>query len=114
MTTAVYDALSPEDKAIVDAYTTQLRAHAGSVGRNINTGESIEDYYWGAVNAILTTFSAGDEVPNSSGLAGAVNLTKTELDNLLSYVQGVKTNYGTDAHQQLRAKAAGLQNTLTG
>jgi len=114
MSTATYDALDPAAKAIVDAYTTQLRAHAGMSARVINDGETIEDYYWGAANSILASFGPTDEVPNASGLAGAMNLTKTELDNLLSYVQGIKTNYGTDAHQQLRAKAAGLQNTLTG
>ena len=51
-----------------------------------------------------------DPIDDGNGLAGAQALLYTDTVNLVSHLQGVLSNYNTQAHKNLRIQAAGGPN----
>ncbi len=106
-----YNNLSQEDKDILGALERNFR---GWINNNISRGTIQARALKAALDAsggagdILDGLNNGQVVPNSSGIAGAQNLTKEEW--LILRTTGLNdflTTYDTVAVRQIAAKAAG-------
>lgn len=106
---ALYNDLTPEQQAILSAWERNARGFFNQLASLIVAGRAIQ----AAANAsngprdIVTSLDAGQEIPNSSGLAGAHDMTKAEWAALISVLDNFLTTHDTDAVRQLNAKAAG-------
>lgn len=85
---ALYTELSPQDQGIVDNLVNFVRAGSGEVARVFNHLKAIADDANGL--AIFATLDAGAVVPNKSGLAGADDMTATELATLFNLMESVR------------------------
>lgn len=108
---ATYASLSTTDKAIVDNTTNLLRASAGELARILNRIKAITD----DTNAtgLVTSLDNGQVIPNTSGLAGADDLTKEEVVSLYTLLNGIKTTYDTTQNRAALSKAAGINAILS-
>lgn len=105
----LYVDLLPEEKAILEAWERNTRAGLNTVARLVNelrTLQAAADAS-GGPRSIVQGLDAGQEIPNTSGLAGAHNLTKAEWASLLQIVDDFLTANDTVAVRQLLTKAAG-------
>ena len=108
---ATYASLSQADKDILAAWERNLR---GWINNNISRGiiqaralKASLDAAGGAGD-ILDSLDVGETVPNSSGIAGAHDMTKAEWATLRSAgLNAFLTSYDTTAVRALAAKAAG-------
>ena len=107
-----YADLTMEQKGVLDEWLNNLRATMGELARVNNHLEVANDVYNGQTLAILGELAGGDDIPNAGGLAGAQSLTKDEVVTMVSYAQGVLTNYNTAGHRQNFGKAAGGANLI--
>lgn len=106
----LYADLPAEDRAVVQSTTQLIRSVAGSLGRVNNTIKAIADD--SNAIAIITSIDAGDEIPNESGLAGADNLTRSELVSIWTDLTTMKATHDTPANRAAWTKAAGAPNLL--
>ena len=108
-----YDQLPAEDQQSLDDFLNSLvRPWAGEQAKANNHGGAADTQYNANVSAILAVMTGTDEIPNKSGLAGAIAITKDEAVSIVSHIQGIRTTYNTAAHRQLWAKAAGAGNLI--
>ena len=110
--TAAYDALTPENQAILQAFTNLVRGWSGEQARVNNHGAAIDVDYVARVIDILNSFSSDDFIPNTSGLSGAASLSRADLVSIAAHIEGVQTNYNTVNHRVLWDKAAGTINLI--
>lgn len=108
---ATYASLSDSDKAVVQNVANLIRAGAGEMARIFNHVKAIADDS-NAV-ALVTSVDAGDTIPNSSGLAGADDLTRTELVAIYNILNNARTSIDTASFRAQASKAAGI-NALLG
>ena len=108
---ATYAELSDSDKAVVQNVANLIRAGAGELGQIFNHIKAIAD----DTNAtgLVTSIDAGETIPNTSGLAGADDLTRTELVALYNLLNGIRTTHDTAANRAAMSKGAGI-NALLG
>jgi hypothetical protein len=66
----------------------------------------------GGPREIVTSLDAGQEVPNTSGLAGAHTLSKAEWASLLGVIDDILLNYDTAAIRQILSKSSGVNAGL--
>jgi len=109
-----YADLTDDQKSTLDDFVQVVRRWCMEQAKAGALASSANDNYNNSVVAILGELVDGDEIPNRSGLSGSESLTKAELVTLVSYLQGVDTNYNTAGHRSNMAKGCGLQNTLRG
>ena len=107
---ATYDSLSAQDKAVVQSTVQLIRASSGSIARVFNTLKAIADDT-NAINLILS-IDAGDTIPNESGLAGADDMTRSEIAAIYNDGQTMKTTHDTAANRAAWSKATGSENLL--
>ena len=107
----LYNDLSQADKDILAAWERNMR---GWINNNISRGTVQARALKASLDAgggagdILDSLDIGEIVPNSSGVAGAQDLTKAEWATLRSAaLNDFLTNYDTLAVRALAAKAAG-------
>lgn len=107
---ATFASLNPIDQAIVINTVNLLRASAGELARAINRIKAIAD----DTNAtgLVTSLDANEVVPNTSGLAGADELTRTEAVNLFNLLNGIRTTNDTAPNRALMSKAAGINGMI--
>lgn len=103
--------LTPEQQNVVAEYVRLLRAWTGEQARANNHAAAINDGY-AQVQSILDQLQIDDMITDSTGLAGAMTLTKGEVISLTAHMQGILTNYNTAGHRQMWAKAAGPANLI--
>lgn len=108
---ALYSSLPDGDKAIVQNMANQVRAAIAAKARGWNLVKAIAD----DTNAVglVTSIDAGDTIPNTSGLAGADDLTRTELVALYTLLNNDRTTNDTAQNRAAMSKAAGI-NALLG
>lgn len=107
-----YNALETQEKETVETFDRNLRGAMGSLQRVMNTLEGLKVTYIAQVNSIVTTLNAGEDIPDTSGLAGSVPLDyDTEWSALITDLNNLLTTYNSDARKQIRDKAAGFENT---
>lgn len=106
----LYNNLNPTDKAIVDNTANLVRGAAAEMARIWNRIEAIA----ADSNAVslVTGLDAGEIVPNTSGLAGADDLTKEELVSLFNLLNSIRTTNDTTVNRQAMSKAAGINAML--
>ena len=109
-----YNSLSPEEKEILDTWSTEARAFAGGFAQLLVTMGVLVDDWNGQVSAIVTTLNPNERVPNKSGLRGAARVTKEEFTSLYdTLLPGLLTTHDTDAERELRVRMAGPSNVLS-
>lgn len=108
---ATYASLSDADKAVVQNTVNLIRAGAGELARIFNHVTAIANDT-NAV-ALVTSVDAGDTIPNTSGLAGADDMTRTELVAVYNVLNNARTSIDTAGFRAQASKAAGI-NALLG
>ena len=107
---ATYDSLSASDKAVVDNTVNLIRAVAGEMGGIWNHLRAIADDS-NAVGLILSV-DAACTIPNASGLAGADDMTRAEIEAIYSALAGIQSTHDTSANRAAMSKAAGINALL--
>jgi hypothetical protein len=107
---ATYAELTQEQKDQLAALERNTRGWLNSLAALLAQARAL-DAAWSASNggdAILASLNIGEVVPNSSGIAGAQNLTKEEWNTMRTVgLTDFLTSYDTDAVRRVIAKAAG-------
>jgi hypothetical protein len=108
---AAFNELTQEQRDIYTTFERDLRGVSGEFQRLCNKMAALNTRYNAQMQAILVALDDNTIVPNSSGLAGSSALdSDADMATLVSYIQGVLTNYNTSGHQEKRAKACGALN----
>lgn len=97
--------------AQVSTYVVQLRATLAQFAQAMAQMNALQNYYNQTVSAILNP-TTGVTVVDSTGLAGAVPLTDTQVVTLTADIEAVLTTYYTTTYQELFAAACGPGNVL--
>lgn len=105
-----YEELSPSDRGIVDNVANLIRASIGEKAKGWNRVKAIADDT-NAI-AIMTSIDAGAVIPNTSGLAGADDLTRTELVALYNLLNADRTTNDTAQNRAAMSKGAGINAML--
>lgn len=108
-----YASLTPQQQAQLAAYDTLIRPALGELARVLGRMKAINNQYNANVSAILSSLTGTETVPNSTALAGAIDVTASEQITWTSYLQNLLANWGDDAHLQEYTKAAGAANTIS-
>ena len=106
-----YADLTDEQKRIVDDFSAMIRPWCGEFARVHNHGAVAYTQYWATVSAVMALLADGDEIPNKTGYAGAVALTKAQIGTILTWQESIAT-INSEANRQLMAKAAGGTNLI--
>lgn len=109
---ATYDSLSAEDKAVVQSTVQLIRAVCGSTARAFNSINTIA----ADTNAtgLIVSIDAGETIPNTSGLAGSDDLTRSELVSIWTDLTAMTGTHDTAANRAAWSKAVGAPNMLGG
>ena len=108
---ATYNSLSNSDKAVVQNTVNLIRAGAGEFAKVYNHLKAIADDT--NATALVISVDAGDTIPNTSGLAGADDMTRTELVALFNTLDTIRVANDDAAFRASASKAAGI-NALLG
>jgi hypothetical protein len=103
---ATYASLNPVDRAIVDNTVNLLRGCAGELCKIFNKIKAIADD--SNATGLVTSLDVGENVPNTSGLTGADDLSRTEAVNLYNFLNGIRTANDTAANRASMTKACGI------
>ena len=107
----LYIDLSQSDKDILAAWERNLRGWInGIISRGTVEARALKASLdaGGGAGDILDSLNAGEVVPNSSGIAGAQDLTKEEWSTLRTVgLNAYLTTYDTVPVREVAAKAAG-------
>ncbi len=108
---ATYASLTTEEKEILAAWERNCRGWVNTaISRSIIEARALKASLdaSGGAGDLLDSLDAGEIIPNSSGIAGAHDLTKEEWAVLRSAgINDYLTAYDTVAVRQVAAKAAG-------
>lgn len=109
---ATYNQLSQEDKDKLNFFVTELRSEYGALARFLDGVDDLRVHYTAqGIGAIITSLDAGAEVPNASGLAGATDLTKEQIQTAVTDMNSLLTTWWTDTKRQGYDLMAGPPNT---
>jgi NADP-dependent 3-hydroxy acid dehydrogenase YdfG len=112
---ATYVSLTQEQKDQLHALLTQARAFAGTLARDMQDAQVLDDSWDATISAIVTTLDPGEIIPNESGLAGASPITKEEFEQMMNTnIPNLLATYNTAGARQLYAKYAGPGNIIGG
>ena len=106
-----YSALSAADKAVVQNTVQLIRAGAGEMAKVFNHFQAIADDT--NATALVVSITAGDTIPNESGLAGSDDMTRTEMVSIYNLIDGIRTANDDASFRAQASKAAGI-NALLG
>ena len=108
---ATYASLSDSDRAVVDNIVNMVRASAGERARAWNRQKSIADDT-NAV-ALLVSIEPSDTIPNTSGLAGADDMTRSELVDVWSLLELDRIANDNVTNRAAMSKAAGINAMIS-
>lgn len=111
---ATYGSLPAEGKARIQGYLAVARPLQGEIyALALRAAVSQSDWNTG-VSALIASLDAAEEIPNTTGLAGAREVTKENLaNNLAAYIADV-SGLSTSGHRENMLPACGAANLLTG
>ena len=110
---ATYNDLTQDDKDKFDYFSNNMRALSGEFAQSIQKVQAIKDYYdANDLSTIIGTIDAAELLPNKTGLAGAVDMTKTDFMSLVANLGTILTTYDTQALRLARVQAAGINASL--
>jgi hypothetical protein len=106
---ATYNSLTQPEKDILSAWERNTRGWFNTAASLLQQARALQAALdtSGGPRDLITSLDNGEEVPNSSGIAGAHPLTKQEWASLVAVFDGYITDVDTPAVRQLMAKAAG-------
>ena len=107
-----YNELSDDDKAILKNYLQMARPLAGEFGKMLTKAGAVKTSWDTLASAVVAKLDANEVIPNETGLAGAVALTKEEIQGLETAVESAITNYESPTNRALYVKSAGAENTI--
>jgi len=109
---ATYQSLTIEQQRLLQSFTNTLRAWAGEQARVNNHGAVLDTDYTAQASAIINSLTAGEIIPNTSGLDGAAGIAKEDLISVVAHVQGILAGFNMAGHRQLWVKLAGAHNMI--
>lgn len=107
---ATYAELSAEDQAVVDNTVNLVRGAAAEMARIWNTIKAIQDDT--NAFALVTSITAGETIPNTSGLAGSDDMTRSEVVAVWNVLEGIHNNNDNATNRAAFSKAAGVNAML--
>lgn len=109
---AAYNSLSDSDKAVVQNTVNLIRGASAEMAAIWNRLKGIAD----DTNAteLVASIDALDTIPNTSGLAGADDMTRTEVVTLWMLLNSIRTTNDTTGNRASMSKAAGVNAILHG
>ena len=108
-----YEELTPEQQGILQVYLKELRPAAIQFAGSAHRASLLGASYLNQVAPVLGLLDAGEEIPNTTNLAGAEGLLKEEVEELSGDVQDIGDAFSSPAKQAIYLKACGL-NALFG
>ena len=109
---ATYAELSETDANVLDSHNNNLRGFVSELARLMQKAVVIDDNWDAQVSAIVTTLDAAAVIPDNGGLACAADMTKEEMQSIMTSVANLLSTYNTNAARQLYVKLAGPNNVL--
>lgn len=109
-----YSELSPEQKTTVQIYLNALRPAAIQFANSAHRAGLLDTSFQNQVVPILALLDAGEEIPNSTNLAGAEGLLKEEVEELSQDVQDIGDAFSSPDKQAIYLKACGLNSLIGG
>ena len=114
---AQWEDLTQEEQQLVSGWMDQLlRPMAGQLARSFYQLDVVKAAYVGpaAINTIVASLDQNAVIPNTSGLAGAVDVTKAQLDPVLTALNSLLTGYYTEDDLERYVALAGGANVIGG
>ena len=110
---ATWAELPIEDQQAFSAWMNQLlRPAAGEIARVLYHLDVTKVAYTATAQDIYNSLDAGAVIPNTSGLSGAVPLTKTQLGPMLAALNSLLADYNSEDDKELYVRLAGGPNVL--
>lgn len=107
-----YIDLTADQKKQLQDWLQLIRPIQGETGRALNHMAAAKTAYDSHVGDVLALLASGDNVPNESGLAGAIDVDKSELTAILAMLNSMLTTYDTPANRELWTKFCGAGNLI--
>ncbi|RLB62488.1 MAG: hypothetical protein DRH08_12375 [Deltaproteobacteria bacterium] len=107
---ATYDSLTAEEKVIVEAFERNFRGWINGLATTLIQARALDAAYdaGGGAGSIVATLDNGEDIPNTSGIAGAQPLEQnTDFAVLIAGLNAFLATYDTVATRQRMAQAAG-------
>jgi len=108
-----YSDLSPDQKNSIQVYLNLLRPAAIQFASSAHRASLLGASFDNQVAPVLGLLDAGEEIPNTTNLAGAEGLLKEDVEELSGDVQDIGDAFSSPAKQAIYLKACGL-NALFG
>ena len=112
-----YADLTDDQKASIQALSTFMRGLSSEWAKVLEKAQAIAAYYTGNVETDMASLDSADEIPQTTGLAGAEPLTKADFATLVGYflvasdaADGASGSYNTPYHRALYSRACGPGN----
>lgn len=110
---ATFEELTQEQQDDITNFVDNvLRPLMSAFGSTFADADAANSGYNATTSANLALMGASDVIPSTSTLQGNSALTQAQTITMVSYLQGVITNYNTAGHRQEYARAAGPQNIV--
>ncbi len=95
---ATYDSLTQEQKDTIAEGERWLRGTVSSLVAyaDVSDFNLKEQYYNDNVLPLLNTLDPGEIIPNSSGLAGATDITEANMKAAMAWVFGIQSDIDTN------------------
>ena len=107
-----YSDLTTDQKKQLQDWLQLVRPIQGEVARALNHMAAAKTAYDSHVGSVMPLLASSDVIPNESGLAGAIDVDRSELTAILSLLSGMLTTYGTPANRELWTKFCGAGNLI--
>ncbi len=106
-----YTDLSTEQKTQLQEWLQLVRPIQGEFAKVMNHMVAAKVAYTSHISDVLALLADVDEVPNQSGLAGAIDVTKAELTTILGLLNAALAA-DTDENRVLWTKFCGAANLI--
>ncbi len=107
-----YSDLTTDQQKQIQDWMQLVRPIQGEIARLLHHVGAAKTAYDSHVGDILALLAGTDEIPNESGLAGAVGMDKSELTTILLLMSGMLTTYETPANRELWTRSCGAGNLI--
>lgn len=110
---ATWNELTTEQKTIFSQWADSLvRPAAGELARVLYHLDLAKAAYANGPDDIMALLDSDAVIPNTGGLSGAVPVTKTQMQAMLTALNGLLTGYYTEDDQERYMALAGAANIL--
>ena len=95
---ATYDSLTQEEKDKIAQAERWMRGCISSLVAYADVADfNLKEQYWlNEVKPIVDTLDVDEIIPNSSGLAGAVDITEAEMPQAMNWLFGIQDDIDTN------------------